>query len=144
MAVEDDESRATGGLSEYVERLLDALEIVGIAYAQNVPPVRHEACGHVLCKGQPRVTFDGAVIVVVDPAEVIESQMRGQRGSFRPDAFHQAAITAHRIDVVVEDLEPWTVVAGSEPLLRDGHADARRDSLAERTGGRLDAGNPAI
>ena len=91
-----------------------------------------------------RVAFDGDVVVVVDPAEVVEAEMAGQRRRFRRDAFHHAAVAADGIDVVVEDVEARPVVAAGQPLLRDGHADAGGDALPERAGGGLDARDPVI
>ena len=60
--------------------------------------------------------------------------MTGQRRCFRPDAFHQAAVSANRIDVVIEDLEAGPVVTVGEPLLGDPHSDAGSNALAQRTG----------
>jgi len=57
------------------------------------------------------------------------------------NSFHHAAISADRVDVVVEDLEIRPVVAGGQPLLGDRHADTCRDSLAERAGRCLDTGS---
>src|SRR5262249_44992968 len=62
----------------------------------------------------------------------------------RRDPLHHAAVPAHGVDMVVEDLEARPVVSIREPLLRDRHADARRDTLAERTRSRLDARHPVV
>ena len=70
--------------------------------------------------------------------------MAGERSRFRAHAFHEAAVAADRVDVVVEDREAGLVVARREPLLRDGHAHARRDALPERAGRRLDARHQVI
>src|SRR6476660_6972732 len=98
MAVQNDECRATLGLVKDIQRLLDALDVIGIAYAQNVPPVAEEAGGDVLGEGDARVAFDGDVVVVVDPAEVIEAEMAGQRGGLRADPFHHATVAADSTD----------------------------------------------
>ena len=70
--------------------------------------------------------------------------MPGQRGRLRADALHQAAVATDRVDVVVEDVEPRLVVAAAEQFLRDRHADAGGDALAQRAGGRFDARDPVI
>src|SRR4029077_11509915 len=141
MGVQDEEFWATLGLVKDIQRLLDALDVIGIAYAQNVPPVAEEAGGDVLGEGDARVSFDGDVVVVVDPAEVIEGEMAGERGRFRTHTLHHAAVAANRVDVVVEDFEARAIVAVGEPGLGDGHAHAGSDALPERTGRRLDSGN---
>ena len=91
-----------------------------------------------------RVPFDGDVVVVVDPAEIVEAQVAGQRRRLRRDALHHAAVAADGVDVVVEDLEARPVVAVGEPLLADGHADAGGDALPERAGRGLDARDPVV
>src|SRR5262245_29397106 len=98
----------------------------------------------VLREGDARVSLDGDVIVVVEPAEVVEAEVSRQRRGLRRDAFHHAAVPAHGVDTVVEDVEPRPVVSIREPLLRDRHADARGDALAERARGRLDARYPVV
>ena len=95
-------------------------------------------------KASARVPFDRDVVVVVDPAEVVQAQVARQRRRLRGDALHQAAIAANGIDAVVEDVEARPVVALGEPLLGDGHAHARGDALPERTGGGFDARNPVV
>ena len=70
--------------------------------------------------------------------------MAGQRGRLRADAFHQAAVAADGVDVIVEHLEAGPVVAAAQPLARDRHADAGGDPLPQRTARRLDAGHQVI
>ena len=53
---------------------LDAIEIVGIADAQHVPAVGQEPRGDVLGEGDVGLALDGDVVVVVDPAEVVEAR----------------------------------------------------------------------
>src|SRR5262249_10762368 len=104
MAVQNDEGWAPLGLVKDVQGLRDPVDVVGLADAQNVPSITQEAGGNVLGKGYARVAFDSDVVVVIDPAEVIEREMAGERRRFRSDAFHHAAVAANRVDVVAEDL----------------------------------------
>ena len=46
--------------------MLDAVNVVGIASAQDVPAVREKPCGHIFGEGEVGVPFDGDVIVVPD------------------------------------------------------------------------------
>ena len=144
VAVQNDEGGPAFRLPENVQGVLDAIDVVGIADAQNIPTVTQEPGGDVLREGDARVSLDGDVVVVVDPTEVVEAEMAGQRSRFRSDAFHHAAVAADGIDVVVEDVESGLVVTVGKPLLGDGHADARGDALAERTGGGFDARDPVV
>src|SRR5712692_8699417 len=144
MTVENHEGGPALRLPEDLEGVLDAIGIVGIADPQNVPSVTQEPGCNVLGEGDARAAFEGDVIVVVDPAEIVEAQMGGQRRRFRRDALHHAAISANSIDVVIEDLEPGPVVTGGKPLLSDGHPHARGDALSERAGRSLDARDPVV
>src|SRR5262249_54892918 len=116
VAVEDDEGGTIGRLSEDVERVLDPVDVVGVADPQHVPPVCEESRLDVLGERDARAALDRDPVVVVNPAEVVETEMRGERRGLRRDALHHAAVAAYGVDVVVEDRKPWTVVAGSEPL----------------------------
>ncbi len=144
MAIQNDKGRAALRLMEYPESVLDQIDIVGVADPQHVPPVTQEPRRNVLGEGDARAAFDRDVIVVVDPAQVVEAEVTGQRRSFRADALHHAAVAADGINVVVEHLEARPVVTAGEPFLRDRHADARGDALAERTGRGFDAGHPVV
>jgi hypothetical protein len=79
------------------------------------------------------------VIVVVDPAQIVEGEMAGERRGLGANPFHQATIAANRIDVVVEQIEARLVVTAAKPFPRNSHADAGGDALTERTCCRLHA-----
>src|SRR5215510_2118267 len=78
VAVQHDERGAVLRLVKDIESVLDARDVVGITDTQDVPAVRQKSRRHVLCKGDACLTFDGDVVVVVDPAQVIEAQVTGQ------------------------------------------------------------------
>src|SRR5215510_9572708 len=70
--------------------------------------------------------------------------MTGERCRFRRYAFHQTTISANGVDVVVEDFEAGFIEAAGEPLLGDGHTDARGNALAQWACRRLDARDPVV
>src|SRR4029077_20729337 len=144
MAVQNDQGRPALGLAENGKRICDPLEIVGITHPQYVPPIAEEARRDILREGDACIAFDGDVVIVVDPAEVIEAEMAGQRGRLRADPFHHAAVAADSIDVIVKYIEANAVVTISQPSACDRHADTGGNSLTQRTGCRLDAGDPMI
>src|SRR6478752_4049478 len=144
MAVQNDERGPAFRLLEYRERLFDSANVIGVANAQNVPAVSEKARGHVFGECDVRVPFDADVIVVPDPAEIIQTEMTGERGSFGSNAFHHATVTADGVDVVLENLKTWFVVSVGEPFLGDAHADAGRDTLSERAGGGFHSRHPMI
>src|SRR5262245_25595328 len=139
MAVQNDEGWAPLGLVKDVQGLLDPVDVVGVADAQNVPAVTEEPGGDVFGKGDACVAFDRDMVVVVNPAEIIEGEMAGKRCRFRTDALHHAAVTAYRINIVAEDLEAGPIVAVRQPCFGNGHAHAGGDALSERPRRRLDS-----
>jgi len=144
MAVQNDERGPAFRLLECRERLFDSLNVIGIANAQNVPAVGQKTRGHVFGERDVRVPFNADVIVVVDPAEVIEIEMTGEGSSFGSNAFHHAAVTGDGVDVVVEDFKTGFVVSVGEPFLGDSHAHAGRDTLSERASGGFHSRHPMI
>jgi hypothetical protein len=78
VAVENDEGRAAVRLAKDAQGVLDAVDVIGVADAQNVPSVTQEPGRDVLGKGEARVPLDGDVVVVVDPAEVVQAEVARQ------------------------------------------------------------------
>src|SRR4030095_8278834 len=131
-------------LPESVESVFDATQVVGVADPQHVPTIRQESCHDVFRERDARAALDRDVVVVVDPAEVVETQVTGQRGGFRSHALHQAAVTANYINAVIEDFEVRSVEMTGEPLFCDGHADAHGDALPQGARGGLYARRPMV
>ncbi len=144
VAVDHDEGRPAAGLGERAQRLLDPPDVVRIADTHDIPAVCDEARDHILGEGDRGVSLDGDVVVVVNPAEVVEAEVTRQGRGFGTHALHHAAVAAHRVHSVVEQVVPRLVIAIRKKFLRHRHADARGYALAERTGGRLDPGDPVI
>src|SRR6478672_3112123 len=144
MAVQYNERGPAFRLLEYHERLFDSVNVIGIADAQNVPAVSEKTRGHVFGECDVRVPFDADVIVVPNPAEIIQTEMTGERGSFGSNAFHHAAVTTDGVDVVIEDFKTWFVVSVGEPFLGDGHANTCRDALSKRTSSGFHSRHPMI
>src|SRR5262245_2385714 len=144
MAVQNDERRTALRLSEDLQRLLNALTIVCVADPQDVPAIGQETSRDILGECQARTPFDRDVVVVVDPAEIVEAQMTGQRCRFRCNTLHQTTISTNGIDAVVEDLEIRLVVSVGKPFLGDRHPDASCDALSQWTGRGLDSRHPVV
>src|SRR5215472_2698952 len=144
MTIKHNECRSALRLLEDVERLLDPLTIVGVSDSQHVPSVSEEASCNILSERQTSVPLDRDVVVVVDPAKIVEAEMTGKRCRFRRNSLHQTAISANGVDVVVEDFEAGFIEAASEPLLADSHADARGNTLAQWSSRGLDTRYPVV
>jgi hypothetical protein len=144
VAVEDDEGGPTLRLPENVQCVFDAADVICVADAQHIPSVAHEPRGDILGERELRAALDRDVVVVVDPAEVVETEMPRERRCLGAHAFHQAAVTADRVNVEIHDVEAGTVVTRGKPALGNRHADAHRDALPERPRGRLDTRDQVV
>ena len=136
------------GRSRVSSKVLQAtrgfVDVVGISHLQHLPAAGREARADVLGEGDGRRAFDADVVAVVDPAQPAELQMAGERRRLGADAFHHVAVAGQREHAVIEQREAGAVVGGGQPGLGDGHAHAGGHALAQRPGGGLDAGGPAM
>ena len=104
-----------------------------------MPALRREPRAPVLAgERDRRRPVDRDPVVVVEVDELPESELPGNRRGLVRDAFHHVAVAADAVDAVVDDLVVRSVVALGEKPLRDREADAVRETLAERSGRRLD------
>src|SRR5215831_1826905 len=124
--------------------VFDSIEIVGIPDTDDVPSVGKEPRSDIFSERDIRLAFDGDAIVIVDPAEVIELEVPGERGGLAGDAFHHATVAAEGINPIPEQFKAWFVVSCCEPFLCDGHSHACGHALSQRPGGCLDARSPPI
>ena len=99
---------------------------------------------HVLAPGHPRRSVELDVVVVPEIDQLAQAQMSRHGRGLRRDALLEVAIRHEPEDAVVDDLVARPVELGGEAALRDRHPDTVRESLAERTGRRLDAGRQPV
>ena len=60
------------------------------------------------------------------------------------DAFHHAAVTEERVAVVIDNLETVAVELGGQQLLGQCESNGIAETLAQRAGGRFDAGGMTV
>jgi hypothetical protein len=106
--------------------------------AQHLPTVGFEAGVGVLGEAEIGGTVEGDEIVIVKEDELAESEGAGEGSGFMGDAFHQVAVAADAVGMVVDDLEAGLIVDGGEVLFRDGQAYRHREALAEGAGSDFD------
>src|SRR5262249_42590248 len=78
VAVKDNKGRPPFGGSESVDRVLDQVEVVRIADAQHIPSVPQETRRDVFGKRELCLAFDRDVVVVVNPAQIVQAKMARQ------------------------------------------------------------------
>src|SRR5262249_8008465 len=63
------------GLTDDAQRMLNKLEVVSHADTHHIPSVGKKSWLNVFGEGDARAALDGDVVVVVDPAKVVEPEM---------------------------------------------------------------------
>ncbi len=120
----DADERGPGGLGLGGEDgLLDGDEVVAVVDHLDVPVVGLEALGDVLGVAELGGAVERDQVVVVEHDELAEAEGSGERAGLVRDAFHQVAVAAEDVGVVVDRGVVLVVVDGGEMLLRDGEAD---------------------
>jgi hypothetical protein len=126
-----------------LDRRRDRLEVVAVLDPLGVPAVRLEPAEHILTERHRRRAIELDVVVVVQDDQPTEPEVAGERGRLGCDALLEVAVGADGVGPVIDDTMPGPVELRGEPPLGDRHPDGVREALAERPGGRLDAGRQA-
>src|SRR5258708_12871454 len=121
MAIYDYDGRSACRTRGITQRFLDAIEIVGIPYTNDIPSVGEKPAGDIFGERDIGFTFDGDVIVVVNPAKVIELQVPCNRGGLARDSFHHAAVAAERENPILDQLKIRTFESPPDPFFSLAH-----------------------
>ena len=144
VALHDDQGRPVMRVDKSLKCASQPLEIVGVGDMQDLPAEGLEPRPDILAERDRRRAFDTDMVRVVDPAEIGQLQVTGERRRLAADALHHVAVAAQCVNVVVEHVAARAVVGGGEPGFSGRHSDAGRDTLAKRTGRGLDTRGPAV
>ena len=110
----------------------------------HVPVVRLEPRLDILREREVGTAVDRYFVVVVEKDELAETEVPGERCRLVADAFHQVAVRADAVGVMVDHLESRPVELSAEELLGHGETHRIREALAERAGRGLDPGGVAV
>ena len=143
VALDDDQRRRQRSLEGF-ERLPQPPCVVGVADVLDIPAIGAKPRRDIVAEREFGMALDRHLIGIVDPAEVAQHEMPGDRGRFVADAFHHVAIAADDVDVVVDDLEAGLVEIAGQPALAHRHPDGHAATLAERAGRGFDAGSDVM
>src|SRR5260221_7898664 len=78
------------------------------------------------------MTLDRHPIIVIEPTEIAEHLVTGERCRFARHTFHHVAIAAYDINVVIEHREFRSIELLSQPAPGKSHAYTIAAALAER------------
>ena len=139
LSADDDQRRMFGVRLGVFNRLGNRFGVLAVCYILHRPAIGLEALADILGEREAGVAFNGDLVTIVEQNQLAKSKMARQRSRLRCNTFHEAAITAQHIGIVVHNRITITVKLGSEPRLRHSHTDSGRNALPERAGGRLHA-----
>ena len=106
----------------------------------HTPVIALEPLLHVVAVREVRGTLDRDAVAVVKQDELGQPKMSGEREGFVADPFHQVAIPADRVRVMVQQFHVRGVESRGKHPLRECHAHGITASLAERAGRCFHAG----
>ena len=122
-----------------LDRRGDGVRIVAVDAGRG-PAGRLEALHLVDRVGERKRTINRNAVVVEQHDQPVELEMSGERDRLLADAFHQVAVGGEHVGVVIDDVAELR----REMPFGDRHADRVGEPLAERSGGRLQAGRDEI
>ncbi len=79
MAFDDDQGRHVASTPEAFEGLRQPRAVIGIADVLHIPAISEETRRHILAEGQIGVALDRYPVAVVDPAQIAEHLVTGER-----------------------------------------------------------------
>src|SRR5208282_4379314 len=101
----------------------------------NVPSAGAKARELIVGDGEIGRTVNRDPVVVPQHDEFAEAEMASERNRLVADPLHEAAVADDRVSIVIDDT---VAEARMEEALGDCHADGVSETLAERSGRRLD------
>jgi hypothetical protein len=109
-------------------------EVVCIPDMFNIPSIAGKPARHVFREGQVSRTFDRDAVFIVDPAEICEFEVPGERRCLGADSLHHIAVAAQGVNVVLKYAESRPIVSRCKPGLGNRHTNAHSNPLPQRAG----------
>src|ERR1035437_4725453 len=122
----------------------DRAHVVAVLDPGRMPAVRIEAFERLVGEGEGRGPVELDVVVVMEVDELAQLQMPRQRRSLGRNPLLQVAVGADDVHEMIDQVVARPVELGREAALGNRHPDAVRESLAERSGRRLDTPGMSI
>ena len=119
-------------------------DLVVPVHLQHIPAIPLEALADILAVSQFGVPLDGDVVAVVKTDQLVQAEMPGDGKRLVRDPFHEVAVAAFEIGVMVHDGMPGPVEPLGQHRLRQRHAHRIGAPLAQRAGRGLNPRRVAI
>jgi len=133
-----DQAGALGFSFGPLVRCLERIEVVAVVHVEHLPAVRLEPRSDVFREGQPGVTVDRDVVVVVQHFQLAQTQVTRKRAGLVRYPFHHVAVAREDPGAMVHELVSRTIEPRADQRFGDRHADGVSQTLAERAGGGFD------
>src|SRR5690606_23835002 len=89
-------------------------------------------------------SFNRNMIVVVEVDNISKLQVTCQGSRFGSNPFHQIAVAADSVYLVVEQIEARLIIVRRQVFLGDGKPNAVSKALAKRAGSNVYAGSQSV
>ena len=106
----------------------------------HVPAIRLVARRHIFGEADVGGAVDGDLVVVIDDAQPVQSQVPGQRRGFRRHALHDVAVGRQHPGAMIHQRRPIAVEPRRQHALGQGHAHGIAEPLTQWAGGRFNPG----
>ena len=120
----------------------DLLHALAVDF-DDVPAVGRETSADVFRQSDLRGAFDADAVVIIEENQIVQFQMAGKSAGFMGGAFHDAAVAADHIDLLVEQAVA-RADGGLELLHADRHTDGGGETGSQRASRHFDAFRVAI
>jgi hypothetical protein len=87
-------------------RFAHLLGVVSVRHVPRVPAIGFKTAADILGEIDFGSSGERDVILIVEIDQLAQLQMPGQRCGLLADAFHQIAVAANRVGVMIDDLWP--------------------------------------
>ena len=135
MAVNNNQSWSTLGLAGHAKRAHNRVQVIRVANTQHIPSIPQIASAWIIAVRKIRLAFNGDVVVVVNPNQIIQLQMASDTSSLATYAFHHATVATNRVGAKIKNLKAWSIECRGQPFLRHRHSNRIRQALSKRTRG---------
>ena len=114
-------------------RSLNRHQVVPICHMLHMPVISLEPPRHILCKRELRRPIQRDQVVVIQHNQLAQTQCARKRSRLMRDAFHQVAVSAQYIRVVVDDVVRIAVINRRQMFFGSRNSHRHAESLTKRT-----------
>src|SRR5579872_3036234 len=117
----------------FLKSIRDRFKIIAfIAQVLHMKIISFKTFYYIICIRERGITLNGDMVIVIQVDELSQSQVACHRGRFMRCPFHQVAVTAKNVGIVVNNINTFFVENGGKMRLSDRHTHRGHKALTER------------